>query len=82
MLNKEHVQSWRAEDVVDMTSLLRHVPRETNESKKNISQDGVNLSQFAAGNTEAQFCTSATTQSAQLLSSVQIRCKKLKPVLI
>lgn len=36
-----------------MTSLLRHVPRETNETVKNISQYRVNLSEFAAGNTEA-----------------------------
>ena len=50
-----------------MASLLRRVPRETNETKKNISKDDVNLSEFAAGNTETQFCKSATTQSAQPL---------------
>jgi hypothetical protein len=55
--HEEQVQGWRAQDVFDMTSLLRHVPWETNETKKNISQDGVNLSEFAVGNNAAQFCT-------------------------
>jgi hypothetical protein len=81
-LNEEQLQGGRAEDVADMTSLLRHVPRETNEAKKNISQDGVNLSEFAAGKTEAHLYTSAATQSAQLLYAVRISCKKSRPVCI
>jgi len=49
----QQVQSWRAENVVDMTSLLRYVPRESKETKKNRSQYGVKVSEFAAGDTEA-----------------------------
>jgi hypothetical protein len=65
-----------------MTSLLRRVPRETNETKKHISQDDFNLSEFSAGETEAQLCISATTRSTQSLSAVQIRWKKSRPVFI
>jgi hypothetical protein len=81
-LNEEQMQGWGAEDVVDMTSLLRHVHRETNKAKKNVNQEGVNLSEAVAGNTETQSSISTTTQWYRALFVVQIRCKQEKPLLI